>query len=87
MSTEDIGGNKWFLVGVCYKTATVFGNVMKHKSDATSTWTSMISSVESLGHIISRASIDNDAVLLCKDFTLVCESEGITRQRTVPYSH
>jgi hypothetical protein len=88
MSTEDIGGNTWFMGGVCYKTSsTIFGNVMKHKSDATSAWKSMISSVKSLGHKISRLRIDNDAVLLSKEVTLVFEAKGITMERTIPYSH
>ncbi len=64
MSTEDIGGNRWFLGGVCYKTSFIIGNVMKLKSDATSTWKSMIASVKSLCYNISRVRIDNDTVLL-----------------------
>jgi len=87
MSTEDIGGNMWFWGGVCYKTSTIFGNVMKHKSDNSSTWKSMISSVKSYGYKISRLRIDNDTVLLPKEFTLVCETEGIAMERVVPYSH
>ena len=73
--------------GVCYKTSTIFGNVMKHKSDATATWKSMISSVKSYGYKISRMRIDNDTVLLSKEFTLVYETEGIAVEWTVPYSH
>jgi hypothetical protein len=46
----------------------------------------MISTVEPLGHNISRVRIDNNTVLLCKDFTLVCESEGIGVGRTIHYS-
>jgi hypothetical protein len=72
MSTEDIEGNRWFLGGVCFKTSTVIGNVMKHKSDAPSTWKTMISSVKSLGYTISRLRIDNDIVFLSKEFTTVC---------------
>jgi hypothetical protein len=87
MSTEDIGGDKWFLGGVCYKTSLIFGNVMKHKSDATATWKSMISRVKSYGYKISRLRIDNDTVLISKEFTLVCETEAIAVERTVPYSH
>jgi hypothetical protein len=60
---------------------------MKHKSIATSTWKSMISNVKSLGHMISRMRIDNDLVLLSKEFTLVCESEEISSERDVPYFH
>ena len=77
----------WFLGGVGYKTSTIFGNVMKHISNATSTWKSMISSVKSLGHRISRLRIDNDTVLLSKEFTLVYESKGIEVERIVHYSH
>ena len=78
MSTEDIGGNKWFVGGVCFKTSFVIGNVMKHKSDAPSTWKSMIASVKSLGHTVSRLRIDNDKVFVSKEFTEVCEAESIT---------
>ena len=67
MSTEYIGGNRWFLGGVSYTTSSIIGNVMKHKSDATSTLKSMISSVKSLGYTISRVLIANDTALLCKD--------------------
>ena len=34
MPTPDIGGNRWVLGGVCYKTSLIFGNL---KSDATVT--------------------------------------------------
>ena len=71
MSTLDIGGNMWFLGGVCYKTSAIIGNVMKHNSDATSTWKSMISSVKSFGHRISRVRIDNDTVVLSKEYAVV----------------
>jgi len=37
MSTEYGGGNRWFLRGVCFKTFTVIGNVMRRKFDAPST--------------------------------------------------
>jgi hypothetical protein len=47
----------------------------------------MISSVKTLSYRISRVRIDNGTVLLCKDFTKVCETEAITMERTVPYSH
>jgi hypothetical protein len=87
MSTEDIGGTKWFLRGVCYKTSTIFGNVIKNKSDSTSIWMSMISNVKPLGHKISRMRIDNDTILRSKEFTLVFEFEGITVERVIPYSH
>ncbi len=87
MSTEDIGGNKWFLGGVCFKTSIVIGNVMKHKSDAFSTGKTMISSVKSLGYTFSRLRIDNDTVFLSKEFTTVCASESIAIERTAPYAH
>ena len=87
MSTEDIGGNRWFLGGVCYKISLIIGNLMKLKSDATSTWKSITAGVKSLGHSISRVRIDNDTVFLCKEFTQLCEFEGIAVERTVPYSH
>jgi hypothetical protein len=86
MSTEDVGGNKWFLGGVCYKTSTVIGNVMKLKSDTTAGWGSMIVSVKTLSYKVSRIRIDNDTVFLCKEFITVCETEGISLERTVPYS-
>ena len=86
-STEDIGGNKWFLGGVCFKTSFVIGNVMKHKSDAPSTWKSMIASVKSLGHTVSCMRIDNDSVFLSKEFTELFESESISVERTAPYAH
>ena len=66
MSTEEIGGNKWFLEGSVLKPPHVIGNVMKHKSDAPSTWKSMIASVKSLGHTVSCQRIDNDSVFLSK---------------------
>jgi len=87
MSTADIGGNKWFLGGVCYKTSSVIGNVVKHKSDAPSTWRTMIASVKSFGHSIKRVRIDNDTVFLSKDFTTACAAEGISVERIVPYAH
>jgi len=65
MSTPDIGGNRWVLGGVCYKTSLIFGNLMKFKSDATITWKSIIAKVKSMGHSISRLRIDNDTVFLC----------------------
>jgi len=86
MSTEDMERNIWYLEGIYYKTFVIFGNVMKHKSDSTSTWKSMISSVKSLGHMISRLRIDNGTALLSKEFTLVCETEGVAEERIVPYS-
>jgi hypothetical protein len=87
MSTEDLGGNRWFLGGVCFKTSTVIGNVMRRKSDASFTWKMMIASVKSLGHSISRVRIDNDSVFLSKEFSSVCLAEGIAVERTVPYAH
>ena len=53
-STEDIGGNIWFLGDVFFKTSTVIGNVMKYKSDAPYTWKTMIASVKSLGYSMLR---------------------------------
>ena len=47
----------------------------------------MISNVKSYGCKISRLRIDNDTVLLSKEFTLVRENEGIAIERTVLYSH
>jgi hypothetical protein len=87
MSTKDIGGNKWFLGGVCFKTSAVIGNVMKYKSDAPYTWKIMIASVKSLGYSINRVRIDNDTVFLSKDFTTVCVEACITVERTMPYAH
>ncbi len=72
MSTEDIGGNRWFLGGVCFNTSTVIGNVMKYKSDAPSTWKTMIASVKSLGYKVSRLCVDTDSVFMSKEFTAVC---------------
>ena len=43
--------------------------------------------VKFYGYKISRMRIDNDTVLLSKEFTLVCETEGIAAERTIPYSH
>ena len=72
---------------ICYNTPLIFGNLMKLKSDATSTWKSMISAVKTLGHSIFRVSIDNDTVLICTEIIMVCESEGIASERAVPYAH
>ena len=72
---------------VCYKNSTIIGNVMKHKSDATSTWKTVISNVKPMGNSISRVRIKNDTVLLCNNITIVCESEVIAVERIVPYSH
>jgi hypothetical protein len=66
MSTANIGGNIWFLGGVCYKTSSVIGNVMKHKSDAPFTWRTMIASVKSFGYSIKRVRIDNDTAFFVK---------------------
>jgi hypothetical protein len=87
MSTPDIEGNKWFLGAVCYKTSTVFGNLMKNKSDATDVWGAMIQSVKTKAYTICRVRIDNDSVFLCKEFTDLCSTETIAVERTVPYSH
>jgi hypothetical protein len=87
MSTEDIGGNIWFLGGVCFKTSTIIGNVMKYKSDAPHIWKIMIASVKSLGYSVNRVRIDNDTVFLSKDFTIVCTSEGIAIERAVLCAH
>ena len=87
MSTPDIGGNKWFLGAVCYKTSTVFGNLMKNKSDATHVWGAMILSVKTMGYTISRVRIDNDTEFFCKEFTDLCSTETIAVERIVPYSH
>ncbi len=87
MSSEDIGGNMWFLGGVCFKTSTVIGNVMKYKSDAPSTWKTTIVTVKSLCYTISRIRIDNDYVFLSKEFTTVCSKESITVERKVQCAH
>ncbi len=87
MSIEDIGGNIWFLGGVCFKTSTVTGNVMNYKSDTSYTWKTMIASVKSLGYSVNRVRIDNDTVFLSKDFTTVCVAAYIAIERTVPYVH
>ncbi len=87
MSTEDIGGNRWFLGGVCFKTSTVIGNVMKYKSDAPHIWKTIIASVKALGYSINRVRIDNDTVFVSKDFTAVCVEAEIALERTVPYAH
>ena len=87
MSTKDIGGNMWDSVGVCYKNSTIIGDVIKHQSDATSTWKSIVSSVKFLGHGISRVRMNNDTALIYTKFTHVCESEGIAVKMSVPYSH
>ena len=47
----------------------------------------IISSVRSLGYSISRVRVGNDTILMCKDFILICESEGIAMDKIVPYSH
>jgi len=36
---------------------------------------------------ISRLRIDNDSVFLCSEFTALCESAGISVERTVPYAY
>ena len=72
MFTEDIGGNRWSLGGVCFKTSTIIGNVMKHKFDAPSTWNMMIATVKSLGYTASRIRIDNDSVFFSKEFIALC---------------
>jgi hypothetical protein len=66
MPIADIGGNMMFLGGVSYNTSTIIGNVMKHKTDAASTWKSMVSSVKSLGQMICLVRIDNGTNLLSK---------------------
>ena len=40
-----------------------------------------------MGHSIFRLRIDNDYVFLCFEFTALCELEGISVERTVPYAH
>jgi hypothetical protein len=87
MSTEDIGGNRWFFGGVCFKASTIIGNVMKYKSDAPYTWKTMIASVKFLGYSINRVRIDNDTVFLSKNFRAVCVAACITVERTMPYAH
>jgi hypothetical protein len=47
----------------------------------------MIAKIKLMGHTISRLKIDNDTVFLCSEFTALCESEGISVKRTVPYAH
>ena len=72
MSTEDIGGNRWFIGGMCFKISTIIENVMKYKSDAPYTWKTMIDIVKSLGYSVNRVRKDNDTVFISKDFTTVC---------------
>ena len=59
---------------------------MKHKSDVTSTWKSMISTIKSMGHSISRVKIDNDTVFLCTEYTAVCEFKGIAIKIAIPHA-
>jgi hypothetical protein len=87
MSTEDNGGNGWFLGGVCFKTYTIIGNAIKYKFDAPYPWKMMITSVKSLGYSINRIRIDNDTVFMSKDFTTICAAKGIAVERTLPYAH
>ena len=88
ISTPDIRGNRLILEGVCYKTPLIYGNLMKFKSNANLTWKSMIATVKSIRHSMSRVRIDNDTIFLCADFTTLCESEGIIAyERSVPYAH
>ncbi len=47
----------------------------------------MIAIIQFLGYVVSRIRTDNDTVFMCKEFTTVCEIEGIAVERTVPYSH
>jgi hypothetical protein len=49
-STHVLFGNRFVLGTVCYTTSTITGVLLKHKSDATSAWEEILSSIASLGH-------------------------------------
>ena len=87
MHTKAIGGYIWVLGAVCFKSAYTLAELMKSKAEAPVIWKRFLLKSRSLGYSVVILRVDNDSVLLSKDFMPICDEFSIVLQRTAPYRH
>ena len=88
MHTKAIGGYIWVFGAVCFKSAYTLAELMKTKAEAPSVWKRLLLKIRSLGYsVVTLLRVDNDSVLLSKDFMVVCDDFSVVLQRTAPYRH
>ena len=82
-----IGGYRWVLGSICFRSGYHLAELMKSKSDAPTVWRRMVLKIQSWGHTVTVLRIDNDSVFLGEDFMSVCDEFHISVQRSVPHRH
>ena len=82
-----IGGYRWALGCICFRSGYHLAELLKSKSDAPTVWRRMLLRIQSLGYLVTVLRIDNDSVFLGEAFMAVCDEFHISVQRSVPHRH
>ena len=82
-----IGGYRWALGCICFRSGYHLAELLKSKSDAPTVWRRMVLRIQSLGYTVTVLRIDNDSVFLGEAFMSVCDEFHISVQRSVPHRH
>jgi hypothetical protein len=87
MSVPSLGGGRYSMAAVDFKTRYILHDVLRHKSEAPRVFKRFLIQIQDMGYKVQRVRIDNDSVLLSVEFTSLLEEFGIALQRTAPYAH
>jgi hypothetical protein len=82
MSVPSLGGGRYSIAAVDFKTRYILHDVLRHKSEAPKSFKRFLIQIRDLGYLVQRVRVDNDSVLLSVEFTSLLDEFGIALQRT-----
>ena len=87
MSVPPLGGGRYNIADVDFKTRYILHDVLRHKSETPRSFKRFLIRIRDLCYKVQRVRVDNDSVLLSDEFTTLIDEYGIVLQRTAPYAH
>jgi hypothetical protein len=87
MSVPSLGGGRYSIVAVDFKTRYILHDVLRHKSEAPKSFKHFLIQIRDLCYLVQRVRVDNDSVLLSVEFTSLLDEFGIALQQTAPFTH
>ena len=87
MSVPSLGGGRYSIAAVDFKTRYILHDVLRHKSETPRLFKRFLIQIRDMGYKVHRVRVDNDSVLLSVEFTSLLDEFGIALQRTAPYAH
>jgi hypothetical protein len=87
MGVASLGGCYYSLTVTDFKSRFVMHDVLRTKDEAPQAFRRILATVRALDHKIKHVRLDNDSVLMGREFTAVLDDHGVSHDFFAPYSH